>query len=71
MRLVRVPLGRVHGKAEMVDRSILKIRGVRTRISSEILRRRGGEGVEGVGEWEGPVVAGCYPEGMDGRHRRG
>jgi hypothetical protein len=41
MRLVRVPLGRVHGKAGMVDRSILKIRGVRARISSEILRRRG------------------------------
>jgi hypothetical protein len=41
MRLVRVPLGRVHGKAGMVDRSILKIRGVRARISCEILRRRG------------------------------
>jgi hypothetical protein len=48
MRLVRVPLGRVHGKAGMVDRSILKIRGVRARISCEILRRRGV-----VREWRG------------------
>jgi hypothetical protein len=54
MRLVRVPLGRVHRKAGIVDRSMLSIGGVRARIST-ILRRRGDRSMLSIGGVRGRI----------------